>query len=131
MPVTDHPSGAGRSPRAEHRSRAGHQRLRLVVATACLVLTVAGCSGLGRTAVGTVTYETEQRNRVTVSNPLVTGCHSIGSPGAHTVANRTLLDMIMYLTPDCTGEQNAYIATMQSDTIAPGSGPWRSYTIVH
>ncbi|MGW1881902.1 hypothetical protein [Streptomyces sp. NPDC001970] len=96
-----------------------------------LTVAVAGCSGLGRTAVGTVTYETEGKRVVTVSNPGVNGCHRLAPTGAHRVENATLIDMIMYTTPDCKGAQSAYIPTTLFDNIAPGSPPWRSYTFVH
>nr|WSZ95472.1 hypothetical protein OH820_07220 [Streptomyces sp. NBC_00857] len=107
-----------------------HRRLGIAAGTAFLILATTGCSGLGRTAVGTITYDTEQKQHVKVSSPLVTGCHRLG-PGAVEVTNRTLVDLVMYRTPDCTGEKSAYIATTLSDVMTPGKGPWRSYTIVH
>lgn len=108
-----------------------HRRLGIAAGAAFLTLTVAGCSGLGRTAVGNLTYDTSRDRRVQVSNPLVTGCHRIAPGGAVEVTNSTLVDLMMYRTPDCTGGSTTYIGATLSDVIAPGAGPWRSYTIVH
>ncbi|MFD7440296.1 hypothetical protein [Streptomyces sp. NPDC059909] len=96
-----------------------------------LTLAVAGCSGLGRTAVGPVIYETQAKKVVKVLNPGVNGCHRLAPSGAHRVENATMIDMIMYTTPNCTGSQSAYIPTTLFDNIAPGTPPWRSYTFVH
>ncbi|MFD5031164.1 hypothetical protein ACFVWX_16070 [Streptomyces sp. NPDC058220] len=108
-----------------------HRRLSIAAGAALLTFAVAGCSGLGRTAVGTVVYETEQKRSVQVTNPLVTGCHRLAPPGAVELTNRTLVDFVMYATPDCTGDETGYIATTLSDGISPGMGPWHSYAIVH
>lgn len=108
-----------------------HRRLGITAGAAFLILAVAGCSDLGRTAVGTIVYDTEREHAVQVSNPLVTGCHRLTGGGAVKVTNRTLVDLVMYRTPDCTGGGTTYIATKLSDVIAPGAGPWRSYTLVH
>ncbi|MEV4972939.1 hypothetical protein [Streptomyces scopuliridis] len=108
-----------------------HRRLGIAAGAAFLTVVLAGCSGLGRTAVGTVTYDTPRGRHIQVSNPLVTGCHRLAPGGAVSLANRTLVDFVMYGTPDCTGKGTTYIATTLSDVIAPGEGPWRSYTIVH
>ena len=53
-----------------------------------LTLAVAGCSGLGRTAVGSVIYETEGERVINVVNPGVNGCHRLAPTGAHRVENR-------------------------------------------
>lgn len=45
------------------------RRLGTAAGAALLTLAVAGCSGLGRTAVGTLTYETERDLVVTVTSP--------------------------------------------------------------
>ncbi|MEU3182727.1 hypothetical protein ABZ707_00740 [Streptomyces sp. NPDC006923] len=108
-----------------------HRRLGIAAGTAFLSLAVAGCSGLGRTAVGTIEYQTPQRQRVQVSDPLVTGCHRLVRAGAVELTNRTLVDVVMYPTPDCTGGMTTYISTTLTDGIRPGVGPWRSYTVVH
>ncbi|MER6996429.1 hypothetical protein [Streptomyces sp. NPDC000410] len=108
-----------------------HRRLGIAAGTALLSLAVAGCSGLGRTAVGTVTYETQRHAVVTVSNPLVTGCHRLAPSGAHRVENNTLVDLWLYTTPNCTGSNAEYVATTMFNNIAPGALPWRSYSTVH
>ncbi|MFE7132817.1 hypothetical protein ACFVIM_18365 [Streptomyces sp. NPDC057638] len=106
------------------------RRLVGVAAVTLLALGATGCSGLGRTAVGPVTWETPQEHAIMVNSPLVTGCHSLG-PGAVAVENGTLVDLVLYRTPRCTGGDTIYLPTTTSDQIAPGSGPWRSYTLVH
>ncbi len=108
-----------------------HRRLAGAAGAALLTLAVAGCSGLGRTAVGTLTYETVRENTFTVSNPLVTGCHRLGLVGAAAIVNRTMVDIIVYPTPDCSGDESIYVATTTSDLVAPGARPWRSYSLVH
>ncbi|MEU9604134.1 hypothetical protein [Streptomyces sp. NPDC048057] len=107
-------------------------RRRLVggTGTALLVVALAGCSGLGRTAVGPMDYETERSVHVKVNSPVVTGCHRLGPNGAVSVENGTLVDVLMYPSADCSGA-SIYVATMTSDVIAPGTGPWRSYSFVH
>ncbi|MEV6160579.1 hypothetical protein AB0L71_01355 [Streptomyces sp. NPDC052052] len=116
MPVTD------------HRRR----RLGIAAGTALLTLTVAGCSGLGRTAVGPIIYTTEKDAVVTVNSPLVKGCHQLSPEGAKEVSNNTLIDIILYRTPDCTGPgTTTYVATTVTDQNAPSALPWRSFTTVH
>ena len=107
-----------------------HRRLGIAAGAAFLTLAVTGCSGLGRDAVGTVAYETGRHRPITVFNPLVRGCHRL-PPGAIQVANRTLVDLVLYPTPDCTGRGTTYLGSTLSDVTAPGAPPWRSYTIVH
>ncbi|MER8045041.1 hypothetical protein [Streptomyces sp. NPDC094032] len=108
-------------------------RRRLTTATgaALLALAVTGCSGLGRTMVGTLTYETGHRFVVTVTSPLVTGCHRLGPSGATKVENNTLVDIQLYRTLDCKGKNSIYVATSSGDEIARGSLPWRSYSVIH
>ncbi|MFE3828566.1 hypothetical protein [Streptomyces sp. NPDC059092] len=108
-----------------------HRRLGIAAGTALLTLAVAGCSGLGRAAVGTITYDTGRKLQVQVTTPSVTGCHKLKPVGAVLIRNRTVLDLVAYPTADCTGKNTTYIATTLSDVIAPGAGPWRSYSIVH
>ncbi|MFD7323562.1 hypothetical protein ACFV9D_21105 [Streptomyces sp. NPDC059875] len=109
-----------------------HRRLGTAAGTALLTLAVAGCSGLGRTAVGTLTYETEHEAVITVTSPSVNGCHRLLAPhGVTRVENRTLNDINLYRTPNCTGGTPIYVATTLSDSIAPGTLPWRSYSVVH
>ncbi|MFF9348520.1 hypothetical protein [Streptomyces sp. NPDC014734] len=114
-------------PVIDHRRR----RLRVAAATACLALTVAGCSGLGRTAVGPVTYTTERNAVITVHSPPVKGCHRLAPAGAKAVENGTLIDIILYRTPDCTGPGTTYLATTLSDVNGTRELPWRSFTTVH
>ncbi|MER7535111.1 hypothetical protein ABTX77_09980 [Streptomyces sp. NPDC097704] len=108
-------------------------RRRLTTATGAVLLTlaVAGCSGLGRTAVGTIRSETQHRFVVTVTSPLVKGCHRLAPSGVTRVENNALTDIIMYRTRDCKGENSTYVATNSANWIAPGTLPWRSYSIVH
>ncbi|WP_137990045.1 hypothetical protein [Streptomyces vilmorinianum] len=108
-----------------------HRRLGTAAGAALLTLAVAGCSGLGRTAVGTLSYETERELVITVTSPSVNGCHRLAPSGVTRVENRTLNDIVLYRTLDCRGERSIYVATNTSDTIAPGTLPWRSYTVVH
>ncbi|MFD3653854.1 hypothetical protein ACTU45_10570 [Streptomyces sp. 24-1644] len=109
-----------------------HRRRRLGVAAgaALLTLTVSGCSGLGRTAVGPVTYTTERHAVISMHSPSVRGCHRLPL-GAHEVHNGTLVDVVLYTTRDCTGGDTTYLPTNLTDFTAPRNEPWRSYTVVH
>ncbi|MFB6813796.1 hypothetical protein ACFCV8_04520 [Streptomyces sp. NPDC056347] len=109
-----------------------HRRRRLGIAagTALLTLTVAGCSGLGRTAVGPVIYTTKRDAVVTINSPLVRGCHRL-APGAKELTNNTLVDLILYRTRDCTGPGTTYVGRSLSDVKAPTALLWRSYRTVH
>ncbi|MEU1212296.1 hypothetical protein ACFYSH_20680 [Streptomyces sp. NPDC005791] len=107
------------------------RRTRIAAGAVLLTLALAGCSGLGRTAVGPVSYHTGQDKVVTVHSPSVKGCHMLEPPGADKVDNRTLVDMILYTTRDCSGRGTAYVATTFSDTNSPRALPWRSYSFVH
>ncbi|WP_406860280.1 hypothetical protein ABZO31_07470 [Streptomyces sp. HUAS MG47] len=108
-----------------------HRRLGLAAAAALLPLAVAGCSGLGRSAVGTITYETERELVVTVTSPPVEGCHRLGPAGATRIENDTLVDLVAYPTRDCRGPLSTYIPSKTADSIVPGRLPWRSYSVVH
>ncbi|GAA3370098.1 hypothetical protein GCM10020367_15390 [Streptomyces sannanensis] len=108
----------------------GQRRLRVALGAVLLTLGIAGCS-TNRTAVGTLTYTTEAARIVTVSNPYVSGCHHFGPAGATTLANRTLVDILVYTNRTCQGREAAYVATSLSDLPAPRYGPWRSYSFVH
>lgn len=112
---------------------ARHRRRRTGIAAGATLLTLAltGCSGLGRTAVGPVTYTTGRDRVVNVQSPVVTGCHEMAPAGAHEVINRTLIDMILYRTRDCSGGGTTYVATTLTDVNSPRSLPWRSYRFVH
>ncbi|MEV5970748.1 hypothetical protein [Streptomyces sp. NPDC051921] len=108
-----------------------HRRLTIASGAVLLSLAVAGCSGLGRTAVGTISYETGRELVVTVTSPSVKGCHRLAPTGVTRVENHSLLDIQMYRTRDCRGKDPIYVATNTSDQIAPGTLPWRSYSIIH
>ncbi|WP_393056876.1 hypothetical protein [Streptomyces sp. LN549] len=114
-------------PVIDHRRR----RLGIAAGTALLTLTVAGCSGLGRTAVGPVIYTTERDAVVEVNSPSVKGCHRLAPAGAKEVTNETLIDIILYRTRNCTGPGTTYLATTLSDVNAPSALPWRSFSTVH
>ncbi|MFD9501704.1 hypothetical protein [Streptomyces sp. NPDC060035] len=109
------------------------RRRRTGIAAGATLLTLAltGCSGLGRTAVGPVTYTTGRDRVVSVNSPSVNGCHRMAPSGAHEVMNRTLIDMILYRTRDCSGGGTTYVATTVTDVNSPRSLPWRSYRFVH
>ncbi|WP_329036328.1 hypothetical protein OHT61_08015 [Streptomyces sp. NBC_00178] len=106
------------------------RRTRIAVGAAVLTLAVTGCSGLGRTAVGPVTYVTEGDEVVSVHSPSVKGCHKLAPGGASKVDNRTLIDMVLYPTRDCSGRGTAYVATTFTDTNTPRA-LWRSYRFIH
>ncbi|MER7948430.1 hypothetical protein ABTY59_13690 [Streptomyces sp. NPDC096079] len=108
-------------------------RRRLTTATGAVLLTlaVAGCSGLGRTAVGTIKSETQHRFVVTVTSPLVKGCHRLPPSGVTRVENNALTDIIMYRTRNCDGPNSIYVPTNSANWIAPDTLPWRSYSVVH
>lgn len=108
-----------------------HRRLCTAAGAALLTLAVAGCSGLGRSAVGTITYETGHEAEVTVTSPSVKGCHRLAPAGATKVENLTLVDIMMYTTSDCRGEDSIYVPSRSSNSIVPGTPPWRSYSVVH
>ncbi|MFF7711995.1 hypothetical protein ACIOWI_03615 [Streptomyces sp. NPDC087659] len=110
---------------------ADHRRLGIATGAVLLTAALTGCSGMGRTAVGTVTYQAGADRVVTVSNPVVTGCHKLRPAGAVRIENATMIDLIAYRTPNCTGGDTEYIATTLFDNIAPGTQPWRSYSWVH
>ncbi|MEU0985989.1 hypothetical protein [Streptomyces sp. NPDC005953] len=107
------------------------RRLAGAAGAALLTLTLAGCSGLGRTAVGPVAYDTTQDDHVTIHSPLVRGCHKLASAGAVSVENGSLVDIVLYPTADCSGGDSIYVATMSSDITAPRAKPWRSFRLIH
>lgn len=113
-----------------------HRRIRRPRAAAGAVLLaltvsgVSGCSGLGRTAVGPITYTTERDVEVMENSPLVRGCHPLPG-GATAVDNNTLIDMVLYRSRDCSGKGTTYLSTRLADVDAASTPPWRSYTLVH
>ncbi|MFF6775057.1 hypothetical protein ACFY8W_16040 [Streptomyces sp. NPDC012637] len=108
-----------------------HRRLTIATGAALLSLAVAGCSGLGRSAVGTISYETGRDVGVMVTSPSVKGCHRLAPAGATKIENSTLVDIILYRTRDCRGKDPIYVASNSGNEITPGTLPWRSYTVVH
>lgn len=107
------------------------RRTGIAAGAALLALAATGCSGLGRTAVGPVSYTTEQDKVVTVHSPSVKGCHTMEPAGSGKIYNRTLVDIVLYTTRDCSGRETAYVATTFSDTNAAHALSWRSYRFVH
>ncbi|MEU9758356.1 hypothetical protein ACFYYY_09155 [Streptomyces sp. NPDC001834] len=103
----------------------------IAAVTALLALIITGCSGLGRTAVGPVTYTTERDAEVTLQSPPVRGCHRLDPAGAKAVTNGTLVDIVLYRTPDCTGPGATYLATTFTDVNGSGALPWRSFRTIH
>ncbi|MFF9197972.1 hypothetical protein ACF09L_22445 [Streptomyces sp. NPDC014779] len=108
-----------------------HRRLTIASGAALLAFALAGCSGLGRSMVGTVSYETGRELVVTVTSPSVKGCHRLAPTGATKVENATLVDMRLYRTRDCKGEDPIYLPSRTANEIAPGTLPWRSYSVIH
>ncbi|MFD9423197.1 MULTISPECIES: hypothetical protein [unclassified Streptomyces] len=129
MSVTANATVPATTPATDHRRRP--RRLGVAAGAALLTLAVSGCSGLGRTAVGPVIYSTERDAVILVNSPSVKGCHRLAPAGVHEVENRTLVDVVMYRTRNCTGRDTTYVPTTFTDTKAPPSLPWRSYSIVH
>ncbi|MFI6683460.1 hypothetical protein [Streptomyces sp. NPDC050485] len=119
-------------PASQPRTPASRRRRTAIVAgTVLFALATAACSELDRTAVGTVSYSTGTAQAVTLTSPKVRGCHRLPPTGATYVNNNTLVDMVMYPTPDCTGKVTTYIGSKFADNVAPKAAPWRSYTFVH
>ncbi|MFJ8017560.1 hypothetical protein [Streptomyces sp. NPDC096339] len=115
----------------------GGARLRYVgvITGAALLLTATACS-TGKTTVGQLTFRAEDSPvLLSYSNTPVQGCHKIALPrGAAHVENNTLLDVIMYRTPDCQKSEKApgiYVPQSTSNVTATGSLPWRSFSVVH
>ncbi|MFF3323418.1 hypothetical protein [Streptomyces sp. NPDC002889] len=108
-----------------------YRRPAVAAGAALLALAITGCSGLGRTAVGPLTFETGRKHHVTLNSPPVGGCDSPGPDGAVAVENETEVDVILYPTADCSGDESIYVPSGMSDVVAPGAGPWRSYSFVH
>lgn len=114
-----------------------------VITGAALLLaaTATACSA-GRTTVGPLTFRAHDSPvEVTRTSGRVQGCHKIGLPhGAAHVENNTLVDVVLYRTPNCrksdgaaedNGSNGTYIPAGTSNVTAEGSLPWRSYTVVH
>ncbi|MCX4825730.1 hypothetical protein OG883_39010 [Streptomyces sp. NBC_01142] len=111
------------------------RRIRVITGAALLLLTATACSA-GKTTVGTLSFRAHDSPvEVTYSNTPVQGCHRIGLPhGAAHVENNTLVDVVLYRTPQCQKTDEAvgiYVPTTTSNVTAPGSLPWRSFSVVH
>ncbi|MET9360843.1 hypothetical protein ABZX93_08025 [Streptomyces sp. NPDC006632] len=119
---------ASQSPAPASRRR---RRTRIAAGAVLLTLATTACSSLGRTAVGTVSYPVGRNAAVSLTSPKVTGCHRVLPAGTNEVFNNTLVDMVMYRTPDCTGKDTTYIGSRLTNNVAPQAPPWRSYSFVH
>ncbi|MER0445009.1 hypothetical protein ABR738_10585 [Streptomyces sp. Edi4] len=118
---------ASQSPAPSRRRR----RTRIVTGAVLLALATTACSSLGRTAVGTISYTAGSDRSTTLTSPKVRGCHRLPPAGTKQVLNNTLVDMVMYRTPDCTGKDTTYIGSRLTDNAAPRAAAWRSYSFVH
>uniref|UniRef100_A0AAU2VB08 Lipoprotein n=1 Tax=Streptomyces sp. NBC_00003 TaxID=2903608 RepID=A0AAU2VB08_9ACTN len=119
---------ASQSPARPARRR---RRARIAAGAVLLVLVTTACSSLGRTSVGTVTYSIGADTYVKLTSPKVRGCHRLPPSGTTELYNNTLVDMVMYRTPDCTGKDTTYIGSRLANNTAPKAAPWRSYSFVH
>ncbi|MER5779912.1 hypothetical protein ABT144_37565 [Streptomyces sp. NPDC002039] len=112
------------------------RRIGVITGAAALLLTATACSGLGRSTVGMLTFRGHESPVVlSYSNTPVTGCHKIAIPrGATHVENNTLVDIVLYRTPNCQKTDRAdgiYVATTLSNVTAPRTLPWRSFSVIH
>ncbi|MFG3285941.1 hypothetical protein [Streptomyces sp. NPDC048111] len=120
------PASQSPAPTSSRRRRA-----KIAAGAALLIVATTACSALGRTAVGTIAYPIGPETAITLTSPKVTGCHRLPPSGATEVRNNTLVDMVMYRTPDCTGKDSIYLGSRLTNNIAPNTRPWRSYSFVH
>ncbi|MFC9294057.1 hypothetical protein ACFTWH_03905 [Streptomyces sp. NPDC057011] len=112
------------------------RRIGVITGAALLLTATATACSAGKTTVGSLSFRAQDSPvEVTYSNTPVQGCHRIGLPrGAAHVENHTLVDVILYRTPGCQKTDEAdgiYIPTATSNVTAPGSLPWRSFSVVH
>ncbi|MCY0918774.1 MULTISPECIES: hypothetical protein [unclassified Streptomyces] len=112
------------------------RRIGVITGAAALLLTATACSGLGRSTVGMLTFRGhESPVELSYSNTPVKGCHRIAIPrGATHVENNTLVDIVLYRTPNCEKTDRAdgiYVATTLSNVTAPDTLPWRSFSVIH
>ncbi|MEV7616778.1 hypothetical protein [Streptomyces sp. NPDC089799] len=110
------------------------RRFGVITGAALLLLTATACSA-GKTTTGTLTFRAHDSPlELTYSNTPVQGCHRIALPhGAAHVENNTLVDIVLYRTPECQKGEKApgiYVATSLSNVTAPDSLPWRSFSVV-
>ncbi|WP_438294429.1 hypothetical protein [Streptomyces sp. HUAS TT7] len=120
-------------PASQSPARTSHRRRRTRLAAGAVLLTLAttACSSLGRTSVGTITYSIGPETSVMLTSPKVRGCHKLPPSGTTELYNNTLVDMVMYRTPDCTGKDTTYIGSRLANNTAPKALPWRSFSFVH
>ncbi|MCX5072198.1 hypothetical protein ACFWHQ_22985 [Streptomyces sp. NPDC060334] len=112
------------------------RRIGVITGAAALLLTATACSGLGRSTVGMLSFRGHESPVVlSYSNTPVKGCHKIAIPrGATHVENNTLVDIVLYRTPNCEKTDRAdgiYVATTLSNVTAPHTLPWRSFSVIH
>ncbi|MFJ9077253.1 hypothetical protein ACIRO3_18735 [Streptomyces sp. NPDC102278] len=112
------------------------RRIGVITGAAALLLAATACSGLGRSTVGMLTFRGhESPVELSYSNTPVKGCHKIAIPrGATHVENNTLVDVVLYRTPNCEKTDRAdgiYVATTLSNVTAPDTLPWRSFSVIH
>ncbi|MEV6688353.1 hypothetical protein AB0N28_23900 [Streptomyces sp. NPDC051130] len=112
------------------------RRIGVITGAALLLTATATACSAGKTTVGGLSFRAQDGPaEVTYLNTPVQGCHKIGLPrGAAHVDNNTLVDVILYRTPGCQKADRAdgvYIPTSTSNVTAPGSLPWRSFSVVH
>lgn len=108
----------------------------VIIGAALLLTATATACSAGRTTVGPLSFRAhDSPTEVTYTSGRVKGCHKIGLPhGAAHVENNTLVDVVVYRTPNCRKTDKAdgiYIPASTSNVTADGSLPWRSYTVVH
>ncbi|MEU3501871.1 hypothetical protein ABZ726_14225 [Streptomyces hundungensis] len=120
---------ASQSPAPTSRRR--RRRTRIAGGAMLLILATTACSSLGRTAVGTISYTIGPETSVKLTSPKVRGCHRLPPAGTTEVYNNTLVDMVMYRTPNCTGKDTTYLGSRLANNTAPRAAPWRSYSFVH
>ncbi|MFD3694709.1 hypothetical protein ACFWUZ_00850 [Streptomyces sp. NPDC058646] len=112
------------------------RRIGVMTGVAALLLTATACSGLGRSTVGMLSFRGHDSPvEVSYTSTSVKGCHRIDVPhGASHVENNTLVDVVLYRTPDCRKadpDDGIYVATTQSNVTAPDTLPWRSFRVIH
>ncbi|MFJ4847975.1 MULTISPECIES: hypothetical protein [unclassified Streptomyces] len=98
-----------------------------------LLLGTAACSGMTHQAVGNLVYTTTDGKPQQIESPSVDGCHPLTAPGAKSVDNNTVNDVILYTREDChnlTGTSEFYLSSQTSDPGVPGQAPWKSFTVV-
>ncbi|WP_030208962.1 hypothetical protein [Streptomyces sp. NRRL S-87] len=113
-----------------------HRRFGVISGAALLLLLTATACSTNRTTVGELTFRAANSPaELTYSNTSVNGCTPILLPrGAAHVHNNTLVDVILYRTPNCqtfSGAEGTYVGTTLSDVTAQGTLPWRSFSVVH